>query len=265
VYVLFLVGVLSTLSAAVLGESVYIVRQAEHDKASRYAQLAAEQSTALYLLQARALVGRSGVSAFAGTSGAQAWTTQGSSCYASVADCAFTYSATVSLASVSGASSVGQAPNDQAVNMQQSYMGEQRAAVRLEVAVVGKSGNVVARRVRLLTLRVFNADPWVIISGRKEEVAHTSEAGDAQGDTGGLAAQPGDLPAPDPRYPDAYRDTRVHITVLCVNDVAGGNEGSGGVQVSCLSAPSPAPVDAFAASPTPWHNGDVANPGGWSE
>jgi type II secretory pathway pseudopilin PulG len=272
-YVLLLIGVLSLLSGALLGNSLYIVRRAEHAKASRYAEVVAEQSTALYLLQARLAVAQAGVPALnmlAGDgSGLSGWNASGRACDVSVPDCPFTYAATVLPGSSSDALLERQQPNDVAMNLQQSYMGEQRVAVRLEVGIVGKGGEVLARRVRLLTLRTFTAEPWVMISGNKEDVAHTSDDASAQGDTGGVSAQPGDLPAPDPRYPDAYRDTRVHITVRCLNDgVAGGkhgDEGLGGVQVSCASAPSPAPADAFLESPKPWFNSDVGNPGGWSK
>ena len=75
VYVLFLVGILCTISTAILGESVYIVKESEHNRAARYAQLIAEQSTTLYLLAARAQVSKGGVSGLA--TGFNAWSMQG--------------------------------------------------------------------------------------------------------------------------------------------------------------------------------------------
>jgi len=267
VYVLFLVGVLCTLSTAILGESVYIVKESEHARAARYAQLVAEQSSTLYLLAARSEVSAGGVSGLATGS---AWSMHGSACDASVANCLYAYDAQVLVGLGTGVSaSVQQPSNDSAMNLQQSFLGEQRASAQLQVTVEDKNGNVIARVMRSLTLRVLSMDPWVIISGNKQYSAHTADAGSAQGDSGGVAAQPGDLVAPDPNYPDDFRDTRIHVTVQCVNDGVGGgtqgNEGTGGVQVSCASAVSPAPADAFDPSPTPWHNiGGGAVPAGWS-
>lgn len=267
VYVLFLVGVLCTLSTAILGESVYIVKQSEHTQAARYAQLIAEQSSALYLSAARSQVSTGGVS---GLATGNAWSMHGSACDASVANCLYEYDAQVLVGLGTGVSaSVRQQSNDSVMNLQQSYLGEQRASAQLQIAVEDKNGEVVARMMRSLTLRVFNMDPWVIISGNKQYSAHTTDDVSAQGDTGGTAAQPGDLGAPDPDNPNGFRDTRIHVTVQCVNDGVGGgtqgNEGTGGVQISCTSAASPAPADAFDPSPTPWHNiGGVGVPAGWS-
>jgi hypothetical protein len=266
-YVLFLVGALCTLSAAILGESVYIVKQSEHARAARYAQLIAEQSSTLYLLAARSQVSAGGVSGLAtGT----AWSMHGSACDASVSNCLYAYDAQALVGLGTGVAVSAQQPsNDSAMNLQQSYLGEQRASAQLQIRVEDKNGNVIARVMRSLTLRVFNIDPWVIISGNKQYSAHTTDDVSAQGDTGGVPAQPGDLAAPDPNYPNGFRDTRIHVTVQCLNDGAGGgtqgNEGTGGVQVSCAGAASPAPADAFDPSPQPWHNiGGEGVPAGWS-
>jgi hypothetical protein len=266
VYVLFLVGILCTLSTAILGEAVYIVKQSEHVRAERYAQLIAEQSATLYLLQARSQVSKGGAS---GLATGNAWSMHGSSCDASVTNCPYTYNAQVLTASGTGTATGAQQPsNDNAINLQRSYLGEQRASAQLRIAIEDKNGNVVARIVRSLTLRTFNVDPWVIISGNKEWTAHTTDT-NAQGDTGGVAAQPGDLPAPNPNYPNGFRDTRIHVTVQCVNDGASGgtqgNEGTGGIQVSCANASSPAPADAFNPSPQPWHNIGGGAASGWSK
>ena len=146
-----------------------------------------------------------------------------------------------------------QPTNDKALNLQQSYLGEQRGSVILQIGVLDKNNNMVASLKRSLTLRLFNVDPWVMISGNKQYSSHTTDDISAQGDTGGIPAEPGDLPAPNPNYPNGFRDTRIHVTVQCVNDgVAGGtqgDEGTGGVQVSCANAPSPSPADAFKPSP----------------
>jgi hypothetical protein len=81
----------------------------------------------------------------------------------------------------------------------------------------------------------------------------------------------GDWPAPNPNFPDGFRDTRIHVTVTCLNDGGMGsgkygNEGTGGVQVGCGSAASPSPADAFNPSPKPWHNiGGGSIPAGWNE
>jgi hypothetical protein len=267
VYVLFLVGLLCTVSTAILAESVYIVKQSEHTRAARYAQLIAEQSTALYLLAARSQVSSGGV---AGLASGNAWSMHASACDASVANCPYTYDAQVLVGVGTGASASAQQPtNDSAMNLQRSYVGEQRASAQLQITMNDKNGNAVARAMRSLTLRVFNVDPWVIISGNKQYSAHAVDDTTIQGDTGGVPAQPGDPGAPDPNYPNGFRDTRIHVTVQCANDGVGGgtqgNEGTGGVQVSCASAASPAPADAFDPSPRPWHNiGGVGVPAGWS-
>jgi len=267
VYVLFLVGILCTLSTVILGETVYIVKQAEHTRAARYAQLIAEQSTALYLLAARSQVSKGGTAGLA--SGANAWSMHGSACDPSVTNCLYQYDAQASVALGTGTPTNFQQPNnDSVMNLQRSFMGEQRASTQLQITIKDKNGNVIAGLMRSLTLRTFAMDPWVIISGNKQETAHSTDDVSVQGDTGGAPAQEGDLPAPDPNYPDGFRDTRVHVTVVCLNDGGTGsgrygNEGTGGVQVGCTNA-SPSPADAFAPSPQPWHNiGGGAVPAGW--
>jgi hypothetical protein len=133
---------------------------------------------------------------------------------------------------------------------------------------------LVARQMRFLTLRTFNGAPWVTIVGNREPTAHLTDVSSAQGDTGGVSARAGDAAAPDPNAPDAYRDTRIHVVVQCLNDGIGGgiagNEGlpwgknpNGGVQLRCPSQLPPSSGDAFSATPRPWFNGD-ANASNWS-
>ncbi len=261
--VLCLVAVLATLSGTLLSDAVLLVSAVRNDRAANYAEIVADEEEMVYLRHARSLVQQQGTAALENAANGT-WNDFGSACGGST-DCGFRY---VMQAQVrSGSSSPGrQSANDQATNLQQSFVNEQRASVSLEIAVTDRQGRLAGREMRLLTLRTFNAAPWVTIVGVQGETSHLLDSGNAPGDTGGLVQ-------PTSRGSEVQGDMRVHVALVCTNDGVGGgtngNEGlpwghrlNGAVQTSCATAREPLNADAFA-TPRPWFNGNV-NQSEWS-
>jgi hypothetical protein len=118
---------------------------------------------------------------------------------------------------------------DVANNLQRSVIDEERIAGSVTVRVTDRGGRVVAARTRTVTLRVFDAAPYAIVSGVRELTTLDGTRDAAQGDSGGTDVRDGtgilaDEPAPDPAHPDRYRDTRIKVDMDCAEESPGFNE-----------------------------------------
>ncbi|GAC1309378.1 MAG: hypothetical protein NVSMB21_15840 [Vulcanimicrobiaceae bacterium] len=98
---------------------------------------------------------------------------------------------------------------------------EQRIAATISVDVDTRDGRYTfASASRQVTARVFDAAPYVVITGVKEIATSNGTAMSASGDSGGyLDRRIGQQikQSPDPKLPSLMADTRIVTTVTCDN------------------------------------------------
>lgn len=113
---------------------------------------------------------------------------------------------------------------DRASNLQ-AAVDENRISIVVTATVRGHSGDVVGTRSRRLTLRIFDAPPFAVVTGAQDTAATNGAIAATQGDTGGFD----DLRAarrkqPESLDPTAYRDTLIHVRMLCANSRENNNQ-----------------------------------------
>lgn len=111
-------------------------------------------------------------------------------------------------------------------------INEQRVAATIAVRITDPTGRTTfADRTREVTARIFEASPYVVITGTRDVTAEAGTADAGEGDTAGVA-QYGDLygnnfSSPNPEHPAAGTDTRIRTSVDCVNSAPNENRGYG--------------------------------------
>jgi len=113
-------------------------------------------------------------------------------------------------------------------------LDEQRISATLTVIITNASGKTIfANHSRELTTRVFDASPYVAITGTRDVSSEVGNIHASEGDTGGakaafgLAAQP----SPAVEYPARFTDTRILTTIDCFNDARNDNENTVGAGI----------------------------------
>jgi len=111
---------------------------------------------------------------------------------------------------------------DTAENLQ-TVVDEQRVSVELTATITSGSGEVLASGTRQLTLRLFDAQPWVVVTGARDVSTvlgsiHAGE-GDTAGQTGAGTAS-AIAATPNPLDPSSFQDTSIHVTMTCTNSSA---------------------------------------------
>ena len=145
------------------------------------------------------------------------------------------------------------ATTDTAQNLQTSnYAQEQRLSVVVTAQIQGAppASALLAKRSRLVTVRIFGVSPFAIIDGSRD-VATAADDASAEGDPAGVQARPGDPATPDPARPDQYHDTTLKVRYNCAGpDNAppdpGTDQKTWGVQNS------PAIDERCNPTPPPW-------------
>jgi hypothetical protein len=191
----------------------------------------------------------------------------------------------VSYAQINGATSQS-GSDDTAQNLQASSLGqEQRFSAVVSVELHGSPpGNVLlAKRSRLLTLRIFSVIPYAIADSARDVATMEDAGGAAEGDPAGTLAEAGDVATPDPNRPDLYHDTAIKVRHQCAGPDTGavdpgtfgyqwGVSGADAIDSACVPtpppwAPSPPPPppagigDTFTAKQ--WGNSNL-NQSGWT-
>ncbi len=99
---------------------------------------------------------------------------------------------------------------------------EQRVSVTIAVRITDPTGRtLLADRSREVTARIFNASPYVVITGSRDSAAAAGSIHAAEGDTAGKP--PSNLErnyipiSPDAGHPAQFTDTRLRTTVDCSN------------------------------------------------
>jgi len=131
---------------------------------------------------------------------------------------------------VTGSTTAGPAGSlagpDVALNLE-TAVDEQRVAGEVTASVRAADGSVVGSGTRDVTLRVFDAAPWAVVTGIRDVGAVLGSVHAAQGDTGGVDganADGGGTATPDPSHPAADTDTRIRVTMTCVNSDANADQ-----------------------------------------
>jgi len=158
-------------------------------------------------------------------------------------------------------SSNGSTTTDTAQNLQTSnFAQEQRlsAVVTAQIQSAPPVSAILAKRSRLVTIRIFGVPPFAIIDGSRD-VATAADDASAEGDPAGVLAQPDDPATPDPAQPDRYHDTALKVRYRCAGpDNAppdpGTDQKTWGVQNSPAideqCNPTPPPWTTSSAPPT---------------
>lgn len=172
---------------------------------------------------------------------------------------------------------------DTAENLQTSALAQETrlsAVVSIEVHGPAPAAALLAKRTRLVTVRLFAVAPYAIVDGSRDLATEDASVA-AEGDAAGVPALPGDAATPDPTRPGAYRDTTIKIRYPCAGpDTSGPDPGDNGkpwggspgaIDEPCdptsppwANGPGPPAVGAGDRfTPAPWanSNGDLS---GWS-
>lgn len=306
---LALVAIIFTLACAVLESGALAARTAMERLVAHETDLALRDAVARFTTDVRAIVAAQGASGpWPASQPEDPYPHAGSrpealcSSDSGTASCSFSYTLAWTIdghSNANGSPVAGDA--DVANNLQRAVIDEERIAGSVTVRVTDRNGRVVATRTRTVTLRVFDAVPYAVVSGVRELTTLDGTRDAAQGDNGGTDVRDGtgalaDEPAPDPAHPDRYRDTRIKVDMECAEESSGFDESDPfadnapagddglpwGVSATAFEVPcaptyaqqitqnapagrpypsNPFPIDAFA--PANWSTGDAGN-SNWS-
>lgn len=183
----------------------------------------------------------------------------------------------------------------------QTLVDEQRISAEVTATITCASGVVIGSGTRELTVRVFDAPPYAIVTGTRDVSTVLGAVRAAEGDTGGVDSAIYKIRAaetPDPSDPSSYKMTTINVSMTCVNSSAnndqsnpssnnkppGNNNMPWGVQAvhrafeapcepayGVLRTPSDATIPSDGnygvgsfATPTAWINGSANSSSAWS-
>ncbi len=151
---------------------------------------------------------------------------------------------------VVGSSAAGASGPDPAQNLQ-SALHENRISGTVTATITDQNGTIIGSRTRLVTVRIFDAPPFAVLSGARDvsTIAGSAQAG--QGDTAGYRVASSfyqSQATPNPSNPSAVKDTSILVTFT--DNTAPGNDSepwgvSGG---TAFEAPC-APTYSFSSNP----------------
>ncbi len=149
---------------------------------------------------------------------------------------------------------------DAAANVQRA-LNENRLSAVVTATVRDRAGFVRGGGTRLVTIRLFDAWPYAVLTGVRDATTMAGAANAAEGDSAGTTSGTSAPPTPDPAHPASDVDTTIHVTMTCANsaengdpdpfadDNSPGNDGTPwGVHGHGYEAPC---APAYALSPTP--------------
>ena len=119
----------------------------------------------------------------------------------------------------------GSAPTpDQATNLQQA-INENRISVVVTATIGNHSGLTVGTRSRRLTMRIFDAAPFAVVTGSEDGDSNNGTVSAGQGDSGGYkdSFQQRNY-EPISSAPSLYKDTRIRVTLSCLNSRENSNQ-----------------------------------------
>jgi len=106
-------------------------------------------------------------------------------------------------------------------------LDEQRISATLTVIITNASGKTVfANHSREVTARIFDAVPYVAVTGSRDVATEVADIHASEGDTGGFhQTEQGDFSAtPTPNNPAAYTSTQIITEIDCANSLTNDNQ-----------------------------------------
>ena len=98
---------------------------------------------------------------------------------------------------------------------------EQRLSATISVAISDQSGHAIyGGRTEHITARLFDADPYIVITGIKDLDSDEGRISSVEGDTGGIeqVTNVANFGRPAESNPSAYTNTTIRTTIDCLND-----------------------------------------------
>jgi hypothetical protein len=217
---LLTVALLAVLAGALLTNSLLQANVAAHQMAVRLTTTALARGTSDFVTWAQTYVAQHG----AATAWPPTTVTEPAqpACAAAATTC--TTFATIAYA-VAGSSATATSGPDPAENLQ-SALHENRISGTVTATITNQNGTVLATRTRLLTVRVFDAAPYAVVTGAREASAMAGSVSAAEGDEGGYRDTTlfSGRATPDPSKPMTVKDTTVRVTMTCANSASNSNE-----------------------------------------
>lgn len=105
-------------------------------------------------------------------------------------------------------------------------LDEQRLSATISIDLVNSRGKAtIAATTMQTTLRLFDASPYVVVTGTRQTASLSALETSAEGDSGGAEQNPHIFAArPNPENPSALQDTRLATAVDCVNSALAQNQ-----------------------------------------
>jgi hypothetical protein len=206
------VAFIAILAGAILTSALVDVKVAAHDAAARISDAALARGSDEFVNWAQLYVARHGAAATWPTT--TVTDTPVPAC-AQGATCTSFVTVTYAVAGSSIATTNGPDP---AQNLQVA-LAENRIAGTVTATITDAAGNIESARTRFVTIRVFNAAPFAVLTGARDATSMAGSAQAAEGDTGGYRdSLEGTYRAtPNPENPSVAKDTTLTVTMTCTN------------------------------------------------
>ncbi len=245
---MFLLAALTVMTTSILGGELSYAKASAHLAVAREAESALTLGEAQLLAALQAAVAANLDAGNAAGDGIDGTFTRSAS--GAISGSNVTYATYAQINGVTGQSG----SSDTAQNVQTSSLGqEQRLSAVVSVELLGAPpGNaLLAKRSRLVTIRIFSVAPYAAVDSARDVATMDDTGGAAEGDSAGTLAAPGDVTTPDPSQPDLYHDTTIKVRHQCAGPDTGGTDpGTFGYQWGLGGAPA---VDsACVPTPPPW-------------
>jgi hypothetical protein len=127
--------------------------------------------------------------------------------------------ATISYAVV-GSSAGSTSGPDPAQNLQVA-VNENRIAGTVTATITSADGTIQGSRTRAVTLRIFDASPFAVLTGARDATTIAGSVGAGEGDTGGYrdVGRFALIATPNPDLPSQDKDTLILVTMSCKNSI----------------------------------------------
>jgi hypothetical protein len=108
----------------------------------------------------------------------------------------------------------------------QTALRENRVSGEIVATITDSGGAIVATESRSVTVRVFDAAPFAVLTGNRDVLASAGSTQAEEGDTGGYI-DPSHYQyraTPNPAQPASLKDTSIRVTMACSNSDQNKNE-----------------------------------------
>jgi hypothetical protein len=214
------IAFITLLAGALLTSALVNVKVASHEATARLTTAALARGTDEFVNWAQRYVSKYGASAAWPTSTNTDEPTPACPSNTQNAEPACTWFVTVAY-EVTGSSEGSTSGPDPATNLQ-SALNENRISGAVTVTITNFKGDIVGSRTRIVTLRIFEASPFAVLTGSRETTAIAGAVNAEQGDSAGYnnAVEALSHATPDPANPSLVKNTSIAVTMSCANSAA---------------------------------------------